>query len=190
MRPNSLPNQIMKAAATLMAALLVGCISPPASAGLQRYPPAVPTHLGGVESPTPTPPPTATASGSAAPFATVPPALALPDESGTTVGCESNTLHVSLATGGRLTAVSRVAAYADWLYILADGGLYRTRLIDADLGAPALEPLLLPGQTVANRPVQELLDLAVDEAAGRLYLLDKIGHVFRYEPFSKQTAQI
>ncbi len=155
---------------------------------MERFPTAASTHLGGVLTPTPTLIPTPSLPGAPPPRVTEAPALALPDETGTTVACSANTLRISLAEGGRVSAVSRIAASGEWLYLLVDGGLYRTRLLDADAGSPALEPLLIPGQQVANRPAQELLDLAVDEQSFMVYVLDKIGHVFRYDPFSKQFA--
>jgi hypothetical protein len=121
---------------------------------------------------------------------TVPPAVVLPDSSGVTVACASNTLRLPLtrSPGGRIGAVSRIEASGDTLFLLIDGGLYQMDRLTADAGAPQLLPVLLPGDRVATRPVQELSDLAVDAGTGLVYVLDKAGNVFRYEAATKLTA--
>lgn len=123
-----------------------------------------------------------TETPSSTPTSTVLPALALPDATGTAIACANNALTLSLDES--FDAVSRIIAQEDWLYILADGDLYRIERRDADAGVPHPEPVLVHGQQVAGRPVQELVDLAADPATMALYALDKVGHVYRYEPIT------
>ncbi|HEC22913.1 MAG TPA: M23 family metallopeptidase [Chloroflexi bacterium] len=162
----------------LIAAGLAGCGD--ARAMPRQLPTASPTPdpAAGTES-FPLPPLT---TPTPLPLATAPPALVLPDESGTSVACAANTLRLPLAdlTGDPTAPVSRIEADEESLYVLVDGGLIRLSRVGVDAGTPAPEAILLPGQTVAGRPVQELADLALDGRRGLLYMLDKAGHVFRY----------
>ena len=118
---------------------------------------------------------------SAAPLPTLTPT---PSDALTITACQHNTRRVvlTLPTGQPPFAVSRVAISAGWLYVLADGGLYRAAL--SATGGPGLmvSPLLLPGQLVGERPIQELTDLDTDPATGQVAVLDKAGHVFGYDP--------
>ncbi len=127
---------------------------------------------------TPTPPQTA------------PPAVVVPNTAGVSVACEANTLRIPLGLlpGSGIHAVTRIAADGEWLYLLIDGGLYRADRVAVDTGKPELERILLPGDDVAGRPVQDLVDVTVDHDRGRVYVLDKVGHIFRYEPASKQKS--
>lgn len=177
-------------AAILAGVILAACGSGGGGSpgGLQRFPTAIATSISPIATPTAAAEPTPTPEDVATPIATVPPALALPDGTGTSVACPANTLRISLAEGGRVSVVSRIAASGDSLYLLVDGGMYRTPVADAEAGVPVLEPILTPEQEVASRPIHELVDLAVDEESGVIYALDKIGHVFRYEPEARQAA--
>lgn len=116
--------------------------------------------------------------------AITPPALVLPDAKGVSVACASNTLRVLLVdpAGGAFGAVSRILSSGDWLYLLIDGGLYRLDRLGLVAGQPmSLERLMLPGDIVAGRPVQELTDIDADPGTGWIYLLDKVGHIFRFD---------
>ncbi len=97
--------------------------------------------------------------------------------------CAANTRRIPLtgADGQLFAALSRIEVLGDHLYLIADGGLYRISRADAQQGMMQAEPLLLPGAMITGRPVQEIGDLAVDPAAGQVYLLDKVGHIFRYD---------
>lgn len=116
--------------------------------------------------------------------AITPPALVLPDSKGVSIACASNTLRVLLVDplGGGFGSASRILSQGSWLYLLIDGGLYRIDRLKLEAGQPVgLERLILPGDVVDGRPVQELTDIDVDPAADWIYMLDKIGHVFRFE---------
>lgn len=116
--------------------------------------------------------------------AITPPALVVPDSKGVSVACASNTLRVLLVNplGGAFGAASRILSHGDWLYLLIDGGLYRIDRLKLEAGQPVgLEQLVVPGDIVDGRPVQELVDMDVDPANDWIYLLDKVGHVFRFE---------
>lgn len=115
--------------------------------------------------------------------ATLPPAIVLPDASGVSVACPANALRLTLThpEGETFTTLSRIAAHEDVLYLLGDGGLYRVARADANAGNPGPEAVLVPGERIAGRPVQELTDIAIDRKRGLIYALDKAGHVFRYE---------
>lgn len=116
--------------------------------------------------------------------AITPPALVLPDSKGVSIACAGNTLRILLVDplGGGFGAASRILAHDSWLYLLIDGGLYRIDRLKLEAGQPvSLERLVLPGDGVDGRPVQELVDMDIDAAADRIYMLDKAGHVFRFE---------
>ena len=153
---------------TLAAAMaLTGC------AVSHDAPEVIPTATPSAESASmPSPQPT--------PPATPPMALGLPDPSGIVVACESNALVLPL--GDSFGAASRIVAQEEWLYVLIDGALYRIARAGADVGTPQIEPVIVREQDVAGRPVQELVDLAADPATSALLALDKVGHVYRYEP--------
>lgn len=161
---------------------LVGCGH---DLGLQRFPTAAP-YSAPTPSPTPTETPSPTASPLPGPLVTAPPAVVLPDATGTSVACAANTLRLPIVrpSGGEVGAVSRILALGDWLYLLVDGELYRLRRLDVDAGLIDLEPVLVSGEQVAGRPVQELADLAVNPTRNLIYAFDKAGHVFSYEAVS------
>jgi len=114
------------------------------------------------------------------PLVTAPPALVLPGADGTSVACPANTLRLPLTIDGEpVAAASRLESLGDDLYLVADGGLYALDRLSADAGAPILTPLLVPGDRVAGRTVQELTDAAADPTRSTVYTLDKAGHVYR-----------
>ncbi len=181
-RMNGPPGRLTSLPPLILAlALLAACGS--AEPGLYRFPTAASTRP--VElTPTPAQPPTLPPdSPTPTPADASLPAVALPDASGTSVACEANTLRLTPTqpTGEPFAALSRVAAHEDWLYLLGDGGLYRVERPEADSGPLQPEPVIVPGERIAGRPVQELADIALDRERGLLYALDKAGHVFRYE---------
>ncbi len=76
-----------------------------------------------------------------------------------------------------------IETYRDMLYLLAGGQLYA--LPEGALETPGpLQPVLIMPKDglVGGIPVQELVDLALDEASGELVLLDKAGDLFAYQP--------
>lgn len=172
--------------------LLAGC-GRERSAGLERIPTAQNPPQLQIASPTPSPAATDTPSGPT-PIVTAQPALALPDETGASIACAENTLRVSLDVppiAGEEDVppvVSRIDATGDWLYVLANGGLYGLPIAQADAGIAEPVPVLLPNDSVAGRPVQELVDLYADADTRLVYALDKIGHIFRWEPVSGTAA--
>ncbi|MGF1505777.1 MAG: M23 family metallopeptidase [Anaerolineae bacterium] len=106
---------------------------------------------------------------------TLPPLLTLPDAEGVSLVCESNALRVTLASDS--APVSRIEASEDRLYLLIEGGVYTLPVAEAAEGMP--DPLLVPGDPVGSRAVQELQDLALDSERDRLYALDKSGSIYR-----------
>src|SRR5262249_32786017 len=109
----------------------------------------------------------------------------LPDIQGVTVACDSNTLTIALQVpdGDSPGAVSRIAVGQDTMLFIADGGLYQAVRSSLASGFPVpLDPLLLPGQVIGGRPIQELVDLDVNSQSGLIAALDKAGHVFGYDP--------
>jgi murein DD-endopeptidase MepM/ murein hydrolase activator NlpD len=109
--------------------------------------------------------------------------LTLPDSTGATIGCAANTIRarMNLPDGTPIGAVSRLAESGGYLYMLADGGLYRTGLLDAGIGHPLLEAIALPGMDIGGRPIQELADIDAG-SNGHIVMLDKAGHVFAFDP--------
>ncbi len=180
--------------------LLTGCIVADGMPGLQVVPTAQPTALGVVVGapadpgsagelvPTPTFPPEDSGSVDAA----AAPDLTFADTDGDSVACSVNTRQVGLVTrsGEPFGAVSRVIAADGLLYIVADGGLYRTSLGEIEAAGRTLTPgsLVPPRMPVAGWVVQELADAAYDAVTGRVYVLDKVGHVFYYDPATDRTS--
>ncbi len=77
----------------------------------------------------------------------------------------------------------RIAAHRGVLYILAGGQLYALPEYALDEPGPLRPAPILPANgQVGAIPVQELVDLVVDEGAGELVLLDKSGDLFAYQP--------
>jgi len=136
--------------------------------------------------PTPAPPPgEATGQPVASPIP-----LILPDGAGVTVACESNTTRLPLIIppGVNPGAASRLAISVDALFVIADGGLYRAAKDALGAESASLTPILVPGQIVGGRPVQELTDLDIDPTSGRVVTLDKAGHVFGYDPAAEAVS--
>ncbi|MBN1429899.1 MAG: M23 family metallopeptidase [Anaerolineae bacterium] len=125
--------------------------------------------------------------------ATSPPALVLPDSSGVAVACADNAARIQLLDprGGVFGSASRIVAHGDWLYLLIDGGLYRVDRLSLEAGqAASLEPIMVTDDFVAGRPVQELVDLDADTFTQRIYTLDKVGHVFRFDEASSSSTLV
>jgi murein DD-endopeptidase MepM/ murein hydrolase activator NlpD/LysM repeat protein len=81
----------------------------------------------------------------------------------------------------------RIAAQRGVLYMLAGGQLYALPESDLDLPAPTRPMAIMPrDMQVDSIPVQELMDLAVNDATGELMLLDKTGDLFAYQPSSSR----
>ncbi len=77
----------------------------------------------------------------------------------------------------------RIAAQRDVLYMLAGGQLYGLPTYALSEPGPAQPLSIMPhNRLVGGIPVQELVDLALDEASGELVLLDKTGDLFAYQP--------
>lgn len=175
----------------ISAGLLAACITSNAitpTVTLMPFPPPQGDDSGGFQS-EPTTPPQATAPTavpSPTPDPTLPSALALPDSTGTTVACPDNTLRVLLAVSAG-TQLTRIAASGDWLYVLVDGTLYRIDRASVDLNTPQAEAVFVPGQDVGGRPVQEVVDVDTDQA-GRVFALDKVGHVYRFDPATGEKS--
>lgn len=185
-RRRRLPCVLMASVALLLSA----CLPAPAP-NIQPIPTSLPTPLADVEL---RPPTTPTADTSPTPdlTATPPPAIVLPDSSGVFLACEANTLRVALRdpSGQPFAALTRLGADETYLYVVADGGLYRVSLESAARGEPVTEAIFTPGQDVAGRPVQELVDVEVVRQRGLLYVLDKAGHVFRTELSTGQASLV
>ncbi len=126
------------------------------------------------------------------PVITLPPGFTAPNAEGVTVACDKNTLRLPLAIppGQTPGAASRLVADGDALYILADGGLYRVERAQLNASPLLLTPVMLPGQVIGGRPIQELTDLDVNAQSGKIAALDKAGHVFGYDPASSQQSLI
>lgn len=123
------------------------------------------------------------------------PRAPLPAGGGVSVVCENNALRLPLTFPGLegsqpFGAVSRLLADESYLYIVADGGLYRVDRDALDEGVVNLRPLLAPGARVGERVVQELSDIAADPARGLIYALDKAGHIYRYELDGGRSALV
>lgn len=161
--------------ALLVFAGLAGCAS-----GVQ-LPQALPTSaapVGLTATPTmagdPLAEPEPTAGGEASPV------TRLAGAGGTAVACAANTQRLPLVAGGHpVAAASRIVAAGDMLYVLADGALYRLSPAALNGEVAALEAALATGGRLSGPVVQELTDLAYDEAAAALYALDKAGHLYR-----------
>ncbi len=79
----------------------------------------------------------------------------------------------------------RIRAHRGVLYMLAGGQLYALQEGDLDRPAPTRPVAIMPQNLQVNSvPVQELMDLVVNDATGELILLDKTGDVFAYQPTS------
>lgn len=180
--------------------LLTGCVAADGVPGLQLVPTAQPTALGvvvgqpanpespGHLAPTPTFPP----GDSGSVDASTAPDLTFADTDGDSAACPVNTRQIGLVTraGEPFGAVSRVVSTDGLLYIVADGGLYRTSLGEIEAAGRTLTPesMIPPRTPVAGWVVQELTDAAYDATTGRVYVLDKVGHVFYYDPAGDRTS--
>jgi hypothetical protein len=135
-------------------------------------------------SPSPTPPPIPTPLPTATPYPTVPPEIAA--SFGDTLACEANSLRLPLrySDGSSVLIASQIETLADWLLVIADGGLYRIDRAEALNGEARLIPLLARGQVTDGMPMQELTALAADPISGQAYALDKAGHVWQIDPAS------
>lgn len=162
----------------LLALVLVGCGGP-------STPQIMPTAMLSVETlgPTDTPaPPQPTVTP------TAPPAIVLSGTAEVSIACETNTLQIELTPGGeQIGAASRIAAVEDHLYLVLDGSLYRAARDSVDGGTPELEAVLTRGESVADRVVQEIVDLAYRDGDGEVFVLDKAGHVYGYDLASSET---
>jgi hypothetical protein len=176
--PNVCASRRLWAAIALLILALAGCGGPSTPQMMPTAIPLVetlpPTDIPAPLSPTITP--------------TAPPAIVLSGAAEVSVACESNTLRVALAPDGEpVGAASRIAAVEDDLYLVLDGNLYRVSQQGVDSGTADLEPALLRGERVADRLVQEIVDLAYRPGDGEMFLLDKAGHIYGYDIASGVT---
>nr|MBN1228659.1 hypothetical protein [Anaerolineae bacterium] len=124
---------------------------------------------------------------------TQPPAVVLPDSSGLTIACESNTLLVPViadTTNSAAAPAVSIAAAGGRVYVVANAGLYAAEQAVVDAGVAAFEPVLLPGVRIGDRVVQELVDMAPDIKGEQLYLLDKAGSLYSLDLSSSQTSLV
>ncbi|MEJ2150764.1 MAG: M23 family metallopeptidase [Chloroflexota bacterium] len=188
-RPISLHSLVMSGVMLLFTSALSACFPIRAASVLREYPTAAPDSG---KNPAQSAPLSTIAPGGSdlpAPLQTIAPALALPNASGTTIACAANTLRLPLhGADGNLAAASRIEEAGEYLYLLANGDLYRVPRLTADSGAPVLEPLINRGEEIEGRPVQELADLAVSPVDGSVYALDKAGHVYRFDSASGEKS--
>ncbi|NLT72654.1 MAG: peptidoglycan DD-metalloendopeptidase family protein [Chloroflexi bacterium] len=79
---------------------------------------------------------------------------------------------------------SRAVILDDVLYLLSGGSLYRLPLSQIPATASILEPeLVQPAERIVEGiRLQELMDLAVDDTAGELVLINKVGDLFGFRP--------
>ena len=77
----------------------------------------------------------------------------------------------------------RIVAHRGVLYMLAGGQLYALPEGNLDTPPPTRAIAIMPRDLqVDSIPVQELVDLVVNDATGELILLDKTGDLFAYHP--------
>jgi len=118
----------------------------------------------------------------------------LPDAEGNYTACPANTHRVALLLpdGSPVSVISRIATDdGGRLFLLVDGGLYMLNRAAVDsftLNPQMLIPLLLPGENASERPIQELSDLEYAPAEGAVYVLDKVGHAFRFDLSTNQVS--
>lgn len=144
------------------------------------------------ETPQPTPTP-AILAGAGGNTLVVGEGVPLPD--GYSIACQANTAQIPLALpdGTEVIVISRMHAHGERLLFLIDGGLYGMERSIADAAPNTIQtliPLVIPGEFIGGRPVQELSDFAYDPETGVAYLLDKVGHVFWHEVATGQSTLI